>query len=60
MEMSSSKFIRRLTEASDLTAREGVAAVFRERVGGVEARAAHERTKAFYRSSRHDWALAMS
>lgn len=59
MDMSSAKFIRQLSETADLTSREGIAAVFRERAGGVEASTADERTKAFYRASGRDWALAL-
>jgi hypothetical protein len=59
MDMSSAKFIRQLSEAADLTSREGIASVFRERAGGVDAGTADQRTKAFYRASGHDWTRAL-
>ncbi len=59
MDMSSATFIQVLSDAVDLTSREGIAAVFCERAGGVEASTADARTKAFYRASGHDWARAL-
>jgi len=61
MEMISAKFIQNspLNGSFGPTSREQIAAVFRARARGVDAKTADDRTKAYYRSSGLQWALAL-
>jgi hypothetical protein len=63
MEMSSAALLQRwqfIGVGSGLTPREEVAIHFGACVSGVDMRTAHERTKAFYRSSGNGWTAALS
>ena len=64
MEMISASYLQRWQFAtgigSGITPREEIAMHFCASAAGVDMRSAQERTKAFYRSSRNDWTLALS